>query len=220
MAFLGAQMLAVLWVAPATLLAYGSDPLPPAAERPIWTLVFFNLGLWVGYFTLPILVKRLSDSAAMKDFSPRLNLFEAGLGAVIGIATQLVLLPVLYWGVLKVLDGDPDSTAEALGDRVNNFGDGLLFVFAVVIVAPFVEEWFYRGMLLPTLTRRFGTVAGIVGSSVVFALVHGEVILLPGLFCFAVILAWLTAKTGRIGAAIVAHMVFNATTVVQLLFLS
>ncbi len=216
-AFLGAQLLAVLWVAPAVQLLYGSDPLPDSADRPIWTLLLFNLGLWIGYLAFPVLVKRLSGSGPMKDFNAKLNLAEAGWAAAIGVATQLLFLPVLYWVVVRVLSGDPDSTAEALGDRINNVGDGLLFIVAVVIVAPFVEEWFYRGMLLPTLSRRFGTVAGVVGSSVVFALVHGEVILLPGLFCFALILAWLTTKTGRIGPAVVAHMAFNATTVVQLL---
>ena len=72
-------------------------------------------------------------------------------------------------------------------------------------------------MLLSSAARRFGPAAAAVGSSAVFAVAHGEIILLPGLFVFALILSWLTVTTGRLGPAIVAHMAFNATTVVQLL---
>ncbi|MGH1492942.1 MAG: lysostaphin resistance A-like protein [Acidimicrobiales bacterium] len=217
--FFGAQVLAVVWAVMASGVVYGSDPIPAVADRPIWTLLLFNLGLWVGYLVFPIVARRVSGSGPMKDFRSRVDLFDIGFGALVGVATQLALLPVLYWFVLKVISGDPDSTAEAFGDRVNNSADIVLFGLAVIVVAPIVEEWFFRGMLLPTLSRRFGVVAGIISSSVVFALVHREVILLPGLFCFALILAWLTAKSGRIGPAIVAHMAFNATTVVQLLAL-
>ena len=54
-------------------------------------------------------------------------------------------------------------------------------------------------------------------SAIVFAVIHQEPILFPGLFVFALILAWLTIRTGRVGVAVVAHLAFNATTVVQLL---
>jgi membrane protease YdiL (CAAX protease family) len=200
-AFLGAQILAVLWIGPAAFLAYGDEPLPPVAERPIWLLPLFGIGLWLGYLGLPVLVKMITQSGPMVDFSPRLTIAQAALAVALGVGAQLVMLPVLYWFVLRLISGDPSETAQALGDRVNNVGDGILFSVSVIVVAAFVEEWFYRGMLLPTLTRRFGLVAGVIGSSALFAAVHGEVILLPGLFCFAVILAVLTARSGRIGPA-------------------
>jgi membrane protease YdiL (CAAX protease family) len=72
-------------------------------------------------------------------------------------------------------------------------------------------------MLLSTLARGFGVVGGAVGSSAVFALVHQELILMPGLFVLSLLLSWLTVRTARIGPAILAHMAFNATTVVELL---
>ncbi len=219
LSLLAAQVFAVVWVVIAVGLVYGSGPLPDSIDRPIWTLLVFNLGLWVAYFAGPIILKRLTESGPMVDFDLRAGPVEIVAGIVVGVGAQLLLLPALYWVVLRFLDGDPNQTAEELGDRVNNIGDGLLFAVAVVVVAPIVEEWFYRGMLLPTLARRFGIVGGAVGSSAVFALIHQEVILLPGLFVLALLLAALTIRTGRIGPAIVAHMAFNATTVVQLLLL-
>ncbi len=214
---LGAQLFAVVWFVFASGLVYGSEPLPSIDSRPIWTLVLFNLGLWLAYLVGPVLVKRFTGSGPLVDFDLRVGPIQILAAAALGVAAQLLLLPALYWVLLQFVSGDPNRTAEALGDRVNNPADVLLFVVAVVVVAPVVEEWFYRGMLLPTLARRFGTVAGAVSSSAVFALVHQEPILLPGLFVLALLLSWLTIRTGRIGPAIVAHMAFNATTVVQLL---
>ncbi|MGI9595851.1 MAG: CPBP family intramembrane glutamic endopeptidase [Acidimicrobiales bacterium] len=216
---LGAQAFAVVWAVMAVGAVYGSDPLPESSTRPIWTLLVFNVGLWIAYFAGPVLVKRITASGPLVDFDLRAGPAQIALSILIGIAAQLALLPALYWLVLRFMSGDPNSTAEELGDRVNNVGDALLFTVAVVVVAPIVEEWFYRGLLLPTLARRFGTAGGAVGSAAVFALVHQEVILLPGLFVLGLILAVLTIKTGRIGPAIVTHMAFNATTVVQLLLL-
>lgn len=214
---LAAQVFAILWFTLAAGAVYGSDPLPAVDSRPIWTLLLFTSGLWVAYFVAPILLHRMTDSGPLVDFDLRVRVGELLAAVAIGVGFQLAVLPALYWFVVRIMSGDPSGTAQALGDRVNNGLDALLFTTAVVVVAPVVEEWFYRGLVLPTLARRFGVIGGAIGSAVVFALVHREAILLPGLFVLALALAWLTIRTGRIGPAIVAHMAFNATTVVQLL---
>ncbi len=72
-------------------------------------------------------------------------------------------------------------------------------------------------MLLPALARSVGPVLGVIGSGFIFALVHQDASVLPGLMVFGMVVAWLTATTGRIGPAIVAHMAFNATAIIQLL---
>jgi membrane protease YdiL (CAAX protease family) len=217
---LAAQVAASVWYVVTAGAVYGSDGLPDAADRPIWTLLLFNTGLWLAYLLGPVILHRINQVRPMvADFDLRISPIEGVMAVVVGLGAQLLVLPALYWVVLLVVDGDPSAAAQALADRVDGVGDGLLFTISVVGLAPVIEEWFYRGLLLPTLVRRFGSVAGWIGSSAVFALVHGQAILLPGLFVLAVLLSWLTARTGRIGPAVLAHMVFNATTVVQLLVL-
>jgi membrane protease YdiL (CAAX protease family) len=214
---LAAQVFAILWAGAALSLIYDIDDLPSAAERPIWSILVLNLGLWIGYVAAPFVVRSVTGSGRLVDFDLRVGAAQAGFAALLGVVAQLALLPALYWVVLKFVSGDPGRSAEDLLDRVDGPIDVVLLVLAVVVIAPVVEEWFYRGMLLPALARRFGPLAGAIGSSAVFALVHQEPILLPGLFGLALLLAWLTMRTARIGPAIVAHMAFNATTVVQLL---
>jgi membrane protease YdiL (CAAX protease family) len=91
----------------------------------------------------------------------------------------------------------------------------VLFVF-LVIGAPVVEELFFRGLLLRSLDRRFGTPAAVIGSALVFGLVHYELLQLPALILFGIVLAVLAERTGRLGPGIAAHAAFNAATVLSL----
>ncbi len=215
--FFGAQLLAVLWASVWIGVLYGADEVPPLAERALWTLPVLSLGLWLGYLVGPVVVNRLTGSGPMVDFDLRAPAAQLGLGAVLGIGAQLLVLPALYWVLLQFVSGDPSETAETLVGRADGGLDVVLLVLSVVILAPVAEEWFYRGMLLSALVRRAGPVVGATTSSAVFALVHQELILMPGLFVFALLLAWLTVRTGRLGVAVAAHMAFNATTVILLL---
>lgn len=211
-----AQVLAVAWAVVWAGLLYGSD-LPAADEFPIWTLPLLNAGLWIGYFGGPILANRLTGSGPMVDFDLRASPRAAVAAAAVGVGCQLALLPALYWVLLRFVDADPGDSARDLVDRVDGGLDTSMLILLTVVLAPLIEEWFFRGMLLSALTRWIGPLGGAVGSSVVFALVHRELILLPGLFVFGLVLCWLTLRTGRIGVAVVAHLAFNLTTVVQLL---
>ena len=75
---------------------------------------------------------------------------------------------------------------------------------------------FFRGLLQRSLARRFGPVVAIAGSAVLFGLAHFELLQLPALILFGVVLAVLAHWTGRLGPGIVAHATFNAVTVLTL----
>jgi len=92
-----------------------------------------------------------------------------------------------------------------------------LFV-AAVIVAPIVEEIFFRGYLY-TVAKRFSDrfFAAII-SSLIFALMHGNMIALLPLFFLALILAGLFELTGSLWAPIALHMLFNGISTAVLIF--
>lgn len=215
--FFAAQVLAGIWAGAMVGSFFGADGLPELAERPLWTLPVLSIGLWAGYLFGPGVVNRLTSSGPMVDFDLRVSGRQFAAAAVLGVGVQLAVLPVLYWFLGFFISGDPGDTARTLVERADGAVGAGLLVLSVVVMAPLAEEWFYRGMLLSALARRMGPVAATVASSAVFALIHLEPILFPGLFVFALVLAWLTIRTGRIGVAVVAHLAFNATTVVQLL---
>ena len=210
---IAAQVLAALWV---TVLLAGSDGIG-LGSRSIAFLVVGNVALWIGYFVGPVQVSRRLGRGWRRDFDIGVSAIEGLVAVGLGIGLQLALLPALYWPIERLVDADPGASARELVSRIDGSVDVLLLTVAVVLVGPVAEEWFYRGMLLPALASSVGPTLGIIGSAFIFGLVHQNLVVLPGLMAFGAVVGWLTASTGRIGPAIVTHMSFNATTVVQLL---
>lgn len=107
-------------------------------------------------------------------------------------------------------------------------GEGVwwaLTVFAVVIGAPIVEELVYRGLFqsglrnalagTPTSQRAAGW-GGILGSSMVFALMHASIAephALPTLLVLSIALGIVYERTGRLVAPVIVHGLFNATNI-------
>jgi membrane protease YdiL (CAAX protease family) len=86
--------------------------------------------------------------------------------------------------------------------------DWLELVALGVVAAPFVEELFFRGILLHRWARRWGTPTAVVASSALFAVLHGEWI---GHFLFGVAMAALYLRTRRLWMPIAAHALNNGT---------
>ena len=91
-------------------------------------------------------------------------------------------------------------------------GDGyilanLLNFLMVVMVAPVLEEFFFRGILLTRWTVKWGVITAVIVSSVVFSLPH--VINLIGLFCFGCVMAVFYIRTKSLVIPICIHVINN-----------
>jgi membrane protease YdiL (CAAX protease family) len=95
-----------------------------------------------------------------------------------------------------------------------------LLLIAAAVVAPFVEELFFRGFLFGVYRRRQPLWLAYVVSSVLFTILHLEpnrmnvpqmAGLSVGIFLLALLLAWVYEHTSSLYPAIVAHAVNNAT---------
>lgn len=143
------------------------------------------------------------------------------VGVPIGIATQLLMLPVLYAPLRGVW---PDTfsnqrieeRAQELADRAGGWNTVLL-VLVVAVAAPVIEEFVYRGLLQRSTSSAVGSTLGLLGTSVWFALVHFEPVEYPGLFVAGLVFGASVVITGRIGPAIVTHAAFNATGLIGVL---
>ena len=142
------------------------------------------------------------------------------LGVPIGIIVQAVLVPALYWTLELLLPwdlGDVSEQARTLTDRAGSDAEIFLLVVMVVVGAPIIEELFFRGLLMRSIQARLNDGLALVLSSLFFALVHFQVLQIPGLFLFGLIAGTCAQRTGRLGMSILAHAAFNATAVVMLL---
>ena len=80
-------------------------------------------------------------------------------------------------------------------------------VFVVVVfVAPVVEEFIFRGMLLTRWSFKWGSTIGIIVSSLVFALLHPNMV---GAFAFGVVMSLLYIRTRTLLIPMTAHLLNN-----------
>lgn len=90
-----------------------------------------------------------------------------------------------------------------------------LLVFAVL--PALLEEMAFRGYVLRTL-RPYGDRTAILVSSLLFALMHGNVLQVPFAFIVGLVLGYVTVQTDNIWLAVVIHFCNNAmSTVLQYL---
>jgi len=129
----------------------------------------------------------------------------------------LQVFPQLNWGAL-------DQIAISLMNGATN--ERLAFALAVVIGAPFAEEFFFRGFLFSHLERLFphsprvgGAIAWTV-TSVLFALFHLDPAQALPVFFTGLFLGALRWASGSVIPAIVAHFANNALAAISVLTLA
>jgi membrane protease YdiL (CAAX protease family) len=132
----------------------------------------------------------------------------------------LVVAPLLALaGLLDRMVPYEHPVVEFLQRNRDPLAIGLVLLSAVV-VAPLVEEWFFRRVLQGWLERRL---AGRVGSAVVvsalaFALAHTGHGLAPlPLFLFGLVLGTIARQTGSLVPCILLHGLFNAVSIALVL---
>lgn len=189
-------------------------------EVPVWGLALLQLPLWAGYLGVMVWATSTKGDGMVRDLGVRSRWYDAPAGVLAGIVTQLLVLPAIYLPIFRLTGIDQDelsAPARELAERANSTAGWLLFALIVGVGAPVVEELFYRGLFLRSLTRRgMSDAVAVVISSAVFAAVHFQGLQFAGLLAFGLVAAVLTVRTGRLGPAIWAHVGFNLTTVALL----
>lgn len=145
------------------------------------------------------------------------------------ILATLVALPVVMalsslGAAATILLGNPPPEAGHELLKLINEPDaryaGLLVTISAVVVAPFVEELLYRGLLQTFMLQRLGTHkrwAILLIVAFIFSAVHqGSVhpAMFPALFALGLILGWLYETTGSLVPPILVHALFNAINLI------
>ncbi len=96
---------------------------------------------------------------------------------------------------------------------------------SVIILAPLVEEFLFRGCLQTYLRRFLGAKTAIFCSALIFALFHlskdqglGNITLVTSLLVLGIFLGFLYEKTSSLFASIGLHMTFNTISALSLIF--
>jgi membrane protease YdiL (CAAX protease family) len=98
----------------------------------------------------------------------------------------------------------------------------IVSVAVVALFAPFVEEYFFRGLFFTWARQTGGAVLAVALTAAGFALVHGHFLLHPGLqgwiytvelFIAGVVLAQWVLRTGSLRTSFATHAAYNAAAI-------
>ena len=151
------------------------------------------------------------------DFS---NLFEKDnrreLFYIFLINFLFVFLVVAFFANFDILYGSVYPDMEPLLDFTPNALDPLSFILEVissVILAPILEELFFRGVLFNRLKIRTGIIAAMVISSALFAIGH-EFGGITSAFVFGICMCIIYMKTDNILMTMSIHFLNNLVAVI------
>lgn len=178
------------------------------------------------FVAVTVLYVRRYPGAPRKLFGPAK---PSGKALGWGIAAGVAGLIVFAFGMGNLLQFIADSMRADLPEVQEGFREvaeqtstaPLLVVYSVLI-GPFAEEVFYRGMLFAALRRRLDLWPAMGISGFIFGLSHVQVTLEATLLValivipFGMLLAWVYDRTGTLVAPLAAHATFN---LVQVMFL-
>lgn len=185
----------------------------------IGEVALLQVPLWLGLLGVPLVATRLRGNGPRRDLGLWTTLADVPIGLAIGVVCQLVLVPLVTLPIFLFTDTDQaalEAPARELTDKAQGPGV-LVLVLVVVVAAPLAEEVFFRGMLQRTLARRMSIWPAMLVTAALFGISHFQLLQLPALAAFGLVLSLVAHRTGRLGRNIWAHVGFNATTVVALL---
>ena len=146
---------------------------------------------------------RFGDSLNTKTRAKAVPLGVIGILAVQPVSVLISLL-------LKAIAGTNGSSAD-LANTMSGNGDPVGQIIAMIyscVFAALLEELFFRGFMLNALSPVSKWFAIIV-SSLMFALIHGNLGQFPNTFIIGIIHGYIALKAGSIIPNIIAHMLTN-----------
>jgi len=129
------------------------------------------------------------------------------------IALGVALASLVVAGVAEPFLHGGEEQSLAPGDwQPDRAGAFVANALVVVLVAPFAEELFFRGLGVRVL-RFLGPAVAIGGTALLFGLAHGILGALPPLVFFGAGLAWVRYRSDSVWPGFVSHAAFNGVGV-------
>jgi membrane protease YdiL (CAAX protease family) len=191
-----------------------------ALDLPEAVVLLLNVaGLWTGLLgACWLAARRYGTGDIRRDYGLRFSGTDLSWGLVMSLAARfagaVVVIPFLF-GPRRLLG----TNQGVFGEVRDNLAAFLVIAVIAVLGAPVVEELFFRGLLLRSLSSAMGIAAAILVQAVLFGLAHLSPMLgLANLSVITVITAagvvfGLTAWKRRVTTSMVAHSIFNLVAV-------
>ncbi len=175
----------------------------------VGTLSFHGIALVLTHLFLREQAIRWEDAFGL--FAPRPGR-TLGLALLVGIAVLPIAwsLGQLSAKVMTTFHFEPvvQGPVQML-QGVTTIQTKLLIGFLAIVIAPVAEEVIFRGIIYPTLKQHGFPQLALWGTSLLFAAIHNNLMILLPLTFLAVVLTLLYEATDNLLAPIFAHSLFN-----------
>lgn len=153
---------------------------------------------------------RKSDSSHVDFDRPCFG--RMGVWGFIPLAVIMEFALVVILEIMPPIGRMPEWMKEALDSMMES---GLLYnLLTVSVLAPIMEEFVFRGVILRGLLRRIRPVWAVFWSSALFALAHMNPWQAVPAFVIGCLFGWLYYKSGSYWTVVLLHALNNAATVV------
>lgn len=164
-------------------------------------LVLWELVLIIPAWWLTIRKYKLSwDSLGIRKFDLATIAIGCGLMVFSFVFNFLYNLSLMLKGVQSGID-----TSAIFGSGTSP----VLIFLAGIVIAPLVEEIFFRGFVYTGLREKYGWVAAALISAALFAVVHLQPLTMLPIFLMGLIFAYLYERTESIWPAVIMHFSTN-----------
>lgn len=143
--------------------------------------------------------------------------------SIFPLFTLMCLFEILV--ILK--GGKPPAMQDAVAFLIRAAKDNNAIypaIFAIVIAAPCIEEFLFRGVIQSFLRKKYGSKLAIIIASIVFSLFHfstgqgfQNIFILPSLFILSLYLGFIYEKTHSLIASITLHVTFNLVNTIVII---
>ena len=131
----------------------------------------------------------------------------------VGLYVSILPLSML---LMHLAGGRPQDQAVELATAAT-WSHRLAIFVAIVIVTPIFEEVVFRGLMQGALRRKFGAVAGVIASTLLFTLVHAVGVWVA-VAALGLLLAYIYDRTRNILVPIAVHVLHNAIAFFVIVF--
>ncbi len=197
----------VLWALATTVVA--RLVLPHVAAPPLRML-------WVSlvHVIVAAVILRAASSGPAPSLRPGASLLAGVLGGLATYALVFVVSLALLAAYAAAGASVPEQNVVGILKAAGPEGR-VVMIMSAVVLAPFAEEVFYRGVLLPALARWMPVRAALLLQALIFGFSHfwQTPAAWPLTLAIAVVgygTGWIYVRTGSLRAAIVLHATFNA----------
>ena len=192
----------------------------PAYQHIVGLLEIFSYLIAFSLFIIYFRVTNLNTSVAEGSTIKAVQILVPAL-VILAVGDHLVDLPFFHW---KNLSNTYFGTNWQIPNysNYNNSTLQLYRVFSVLVLAPILEEIFFRYYLFGGLLKRYKISTALITSSILFALVHVDSLksirnIVPA-FIFGVITCLVYFRTKNILNSIILHVFANTIWFMTVLF--